>query len=67
MSDRGKLSEMEGLRKSKKALLAKETRIVQALEFTAFETRQKKRKALERLREKLCAVENKIRKLSLEL
>lgn len=66
MSIRGKLSEMESLSKSKRALLAKEARIRQSLEFTAFENLPKKKKALERLQEKLRAVDNRIRKLTAE-
>jgi hypothetical protein len=58
---------MDRLIGSRKALLAKESRMTQALEFSSFENRPKKIKALEKLREKLSALDSRIKKLNHEL
>ena len=62
-----KMSELDDLKKSKKLLESKITRIKQSLEFTNYCDKFKKFKAIEKTKNKLDCVNKKINKLLSEL
>ena len=62
-----KMSELDGLKKSKKLLESKISRIKQSLEFTKYCDKFKKFKAIEKTENKLDSVNKRIDKLLLEI
>lgn len=67
MSTKGKVEELDELKKSKKKLEKKAGRIEKSLEFSKDENVPKKKKAISRVREKMADISRKAFKLQTEL